>query len=348
MRVAQPEKLVLATVTVTSLKPKDLSRTHKYRVNTNNTIDQTDRELNLHGCHVVGVQESCIKGNVTREQQEFVAFTSGANGRGQLGIEAWVHSKGQAQTLLPTAVLKIDGKNINMTVIVAHAPPNDSGEQGRFWSHLRKTAHAVPLALLIDANERGGSTKSKFIGSCPSDTENANGSELRRVLEVKNLYGVSTFTPNYQATWWSGRAQHNGRRNDYIAVSDIWTDLSAKPSTMPASQLPGEATDHVPVRASMLWPQFCPNGAKHDVVGNGTLVVPRLQSNAEAQRWLQHYSSACIPKLVSLAQRGLIDEMYSTAHSTLYQCASFCFGMQKSAPKPKKPWTSQQTAAMSV
>ena len=46
-----------------------------------------------------------------------------------------------------------------MTVIVAHAPPNDSGEQGRasFWSHLRNTAQAVPrarpLALLMEMGE---------------------------------------------------------------------------------------------------------------------------------------------------------------------------------------------------
>ena len=142
----------------------------------------------------------------------------------------------------------------------------------------------------------------------------------------------------------AGRAQHHGRRIDHIAVSDERRDLSAKPSTLPAVQLPGDAIDHVPVRASMLWPQF----ANHDVVRNGTLVVdPRLLSNAEAHRWFQHCTSACIPKLFSLAQRGLIEKVYSTAHSTLHQCASFCFGMQKSAPKPKKPWTSQQTAAMS-
>ena len=83
VRVARPQRLVLATVIVKSLKPEDLSRSHKYRHNTNNTIDQIDRELNLHGCRVVGVQESCVQGNVTREQQEFVAFTNGANGRGQ-------------------------------------------------------------------------------------------------------------------------------------------------------------------------------------------------------------------------------------------------------------------------
>ena len=191
-----------------------------------------------------------------------------------------------------------------------------------------------------------GSTKNKFIWSCPGDPESANGSELRRVLEERNLYAVSTFAPNYQATCWSGRAQHHGRRIDFIAVSYEWRNLSAKSSTLPAIQLPGEAIDHVPFRASMLWPQFCIDGAKHDVVGNGTLVVdPGLQSNAEAQRWFQHYTPACIPKLFSLAQRGLIDEMYSTAHSTLHQCASFLFWCAEVSSKPKKPWTSQQTAA---
>ena len=176
----------------------------------------------------------------------------------------------------------------------------------------------------------------------PSDIENANGSELRRVLEDRNLYAISTFTPNNQATWWSGRPQHHGRRIEYIAVNDEWKDLSAKPSTLPAVQMPGEAIDHVSVRASTLWPQFCPDGAKHDVVENGTLVVDsRPQSNAEAQRWFQHHTSACSPKLFSLAQRGL-DE-HSTAHSTCHQCASFCFRKQKSTPKPKKTWTSQQT-----
>ena len=103
--------------------------------------------MSLHGCHVVGVQESCIKGNVTREQQNFVAYTSGANGGGQLGVEAWVHRSVLMRARVRTEpcfsrllVLKIDGRDINLTVIVAHAPPNDSGEQGRksFWSRCEK------------------------------------------------------------------------------------------------------------------------------------------------------------------------------------------------------------------
>ena len=43
------------------LKPKELSRSHKYGVDTNSTIGQIDRDMSLHGCHVVGVQEPCIK-----------------------------------------------------------------------------------------------------------------------------------------------------------------------------------------------------------------------------------------------------------------------------------------------
>ena len=66
-----------------------VTRSHKYGAhNTNSTIDQIDRDMSLHGCHVVGVQESYIKGDVTREQQHCVAFASGANGNGQLGVEA--------------------------------------------------------------------------------------------------------------------------------------------------------------------------------------------------------------------------------------------------------------------
>ena len=47
-------------------------------------------------------------------------------------------------------------QNMNLTVIVAHAPPNDSSEQGRksFWNLLRKAGQAVrqaarPLALSL-------------------------------------------------------------------------------------------------------------------------------------------------------------------------------------------------------
>ena len=334
-------------------------KTHsRYR----STIDQIDRDMNLHGCHVLGEQESCIKGNVTREQQNFVAYTSGANGRGQLGVEAWVHRSALMRARVRTEpcsprllVLKIDGRKINLTVIVAHAPPNDSGEQGRksFWSSLRKAAKAVPrarrLALLIDANGRVGSPKSRFIGSCPGDVKNANGSEFRRALEERNLFAVSTFTPVYQPTWWSGRAQHRGRRIDCVAVSTDWTDDTAKPTTLPAIKLPGESVDHVPVRASMLWPHFSSGDQKSISRKHDSLVLdPWLINCPDARSWFQHYTSACIPTLLSLAQRGLVDEMYSVAHSALHRCATSCFGTQKLSPKPRKPWTSQRTVAMSV
>ena len=252
-------------------------------------------------------------------------------------------------------VLKIDGRSINLTVIVAHAPPKVSGEQGRksFWSSLRKAAKAVPraslLALLIDANGRVGIPKSRFIGSCPGDVENANGSELRRVLEERNLHAVSTFTPVYQPTWWSGRAQHRGRRIDYVVVSSDWTDDAAKLATLLAIQLPGESVDHVPDRASMLWPHFSSGDQKSTSRMHDSLALdPWLINCPDARSWFQHCTSACIPTLLSLAQRGLVDDMYSVAHSALHRCATSCFGAQKSAPKPRKPWMSQRTVAMNV
>ena len=208
-------------------------------------------------------------------------------------------------------VLKIDGKNINLTVIVAHAPPNHPGEQWRksLWSSLRKTAQAVPrarpLALLIDANGRVGNLKSRFIGGCPSDMENANGSELQRVLEERNLHAVSTFTPAYQPTWWSGRVQHRGRRIDYVAVSSDWRDDAAKPTTLPAIQLSGESVDHVPVRASMLWPHFSSGDRKSiSRMNDSSVLDPRLTNCPDARRWFQHYTSACIPALPGTAWVG--------------------------------------------
>ena len=71
---------------------------------------------------------------------------------------------------------------------------------------------------------------------------------------------------------------------------------------------------------------------------------PWLINCPVARSWFQHYTSACIPTLFSLAQRGLVDDMYSVAHSALHRCATSCFGSQKLHPKP----TSQRTVAMSV
>ena len=199
VRVNHTERFVLATVNVKSLKPKELSRSHKYGVDTNSTIDQIDRDTSLHGCHVIGVQESCIKGNVTREQRNPAAHTSGANGKGQLGVEAWVHRSVLMRARVRTEpcshlllVLKIDGKIINLTVIVAHAPP--VVQDPWLSSSMRMDEWEFPRA--------------DSYGGCPRDVANANGSELRTVFEERNLHAVSTFTPVFQPTWWSGRAQH--------------------------------------------------------------------------------------------------------------------------------------------
>ena len=123
VRVTHTERLVLATVNVKSPKPKN------YHSVTSTELTQTAPSTKL--------THMCIKGSITREQQNFVAYTSGASGKGQLGVEARVHrsvprrARVRTQPCSPRVlVLKIDSKN-NMTVIVAHASPNDSGEQGR-------------------------------------------------------------------------------------------------------------------------------------------------------------------------------------------------------------------------
>ena len=135
------------------------------------------------------------------------------------------------------------------------------------------------------------------------------------------------FSPTFQPNLWSGRAQHRGRRIDYVAVSGDWRDDSEKPMTLPAIKLPGESIDHVPVRASMLWPHFSSSEKNSVSKTNDTPVLdPWLLNNPDARRLLQHHTSACIPELLSLAQRGVVGGMHSTAHSTLRWCSSFCFG----------------------
>ena len=120
---------------------------------------------------MVGVQESCMKSNVTREQQKFVAFTSGANWRGQLGVEAWVHRSVLAQARVrpePCSsrllVLKIDGKNINVTVI-EHLSGVIRGKQ----LTLSLTPDRWPCSL-TQVGECGRQ-RANSLGAAPNDTE---------------------------------------------------------------------------------------------------------------------------------------------------------------------------------
>ena len=113
-----------------------------------------------------------------------------------------------------------------------------------------------------------------------------------------------------------------------------------------AIQLLCEPIDHVPARVSMLWPHVSSEVTKHVAGTNDSLILkPWLQNNPDAQGrfWHRTFASACIPELLWFGVR-----LYSTAHSTLHRCASFYCGAQKAVPNPKKPWTSQGTAALSV
>ena len=60
---------------------------------------------------------------------------------------------------------------------------------------------------------------------------------------------------------------------------------------------------------------------KHDSLA----LNPLLMNCPDARSWFQHYTSACIPTLLSLAQRGLVDDMYSVAHSALHRVCNILF-----------------------
>ena len=85
------------------------------------------------------VSSYVIRAQPTNQQRQSSASSDDSNGAVKL-FE--VRPEACPRLLL----LKIDGQNMNLTVIVAHAPPNDSGEQRRksFWNLLRNAAQPDP------------------------------------------------------------------------------------------------------------------------------------------------------------------------------------------------------------
>ena len=159
-----------------------------------------------------------------------------------------------------------------------------------------------PLALLIDANGRVETPKSRFIrglsrrhGKCEWERK-AKGSPREK-------FDIHAYRP---ANLVAGGRNTLGRRIDYVAVSGDWRDDSEKPTTLLAIQLGGELIDHVPVRASMLWPHFSAGAALH---------------------------VSCIPGLLSLAHCG-----FGGRH--VQNCAQHVAMVLRAVPKQKKPWTS--------
>eukprot|EP00959_Pyramimonas_sp_CCMP1952_P339305 7106493-Pyramimonas_sp.AAC.1 len=78
-------------------------------------------------------------------------------------------------------------------LVSAHAPTECSSEAQRLTffdqvnkllSELRAKFPTFHTIAMIDGNARIGSVPSKYIGGCDAHSENANGSELRHLLDT--------------------------------------------------------------------------------------------------------------------------------------------------------------------
>ena len=79
-------RLKAATANVKTLDPAGIRRSTKLGLNTSAKIEYLDHELHQAGYQVVGLQESCVKGSVTRAQTNYHVTTSGAQPDGQSAL----------------------------------------------------------------------------------------------------------------------------------------------------------------------------------------------------------------------------------------------------------------------
>ena len=103
----------------------------------------------------------------------------------------------------------------------------------------------------------GGHPRAGASGLVPATRKMRTRLNCEAFSDERNLHAVSTFTPAYQPTWWSGRAQHTVAEASTMWLSEVIGEMVPKnPTTLRAIQLPGESIDHVLVRASTLLPLF--------------------------------------------------------------------------------------------
>ena len=69
----------VASANVKALDPAGARRAKKLGLNTSSKMEYLDGALAAAGYDIVGVQESCVGGDVTREQAQYVVYTSGAS-----------------------------------------------------------------------------------------------------------------------------------------------------------------------------------------------------------------------------------------------------------------------------
>ena len=77
-------ELRVGTANVKTLDPHTLRKAKKVGLNTSAKMEFLDKEFAEAGYKLVGIQESCIQGCVTREQTEYIVITSGATTAGTL------------------------------------------------------------------------------------------------------------------------------------------------------------------------------------------------------------------------------------------------------------------------
>ena len=225
-------RLKAATANVKTLDPAGIRRSTKLGLNTSAKIEYLDHELHQAGYQVVGLQESCVKGSVTRAQTNYHVTTSGAQPDGHLGVESWIAkeltrgTKVRPRALHPRLFsVLVDGACFCFAHIVAHAPTNATPHEDRkaFWQSLRdeliSACKSRLVFLSIDGNATMGAVESIAIPFRDYTPENENGSALRQLLEEVDLYAASMNTGSVLPTWYGGRNQHEGRRIDYVCVS---------------------------------------------------------------------------------------------------------------------------------
>ncbi|CAK0894210.1 unnamed protein product [Prorocentrum cordatum] len=266
----RPRTRQVASASAKTLDPAGVRRAKKLGLNTSSKMEYLDGALAAAGYNIIGVQESCVGGDVTREQTQYVVYTSGATPEGHFGVESWMArslvlgARVQPQAISPRLlVVRLDSSQCSFTHVVAHAPVQQASDADRsaFWDSLKAALHAIPPArmvfLSIDGNATLGSIPSSAIPFPDGTAEHNNGRCLREAMEEAVLVLSSMATPEVLPTWFGGLVQHEGRRNDYVAASMDVAGHFAQAGVDHSVHLSGkDSIDHLLTYAEFLVP--CP------------------------------------------------------------------------------------------
>ena len=219
---------------------------------------------------ILGVQEARTV-SARREGDQYVILSSGSDGRGNCGCEAWfaVRLLRDGATLAPWVSsprflgVALRSRRLSVDVLVAHAPVESSPQEVRteWWRALHKAASCrkskAPLILLVDANGRLGSVCTESVGDVEPDIESPNGEELHLFLMEWQLFAANTFWPLGQGTWQSTRGTQC--RSDYVCLPLQWKNgvVSCSIDTEIPLALASKV-DHFPVQSTVSVGGFSP------------------------------------------------------------------------------------------